>query len=135
MTDQPALAFPSTESPSAPNTAPPRATFIVAPPLVNPDLAAYKLYRSNALWFANRNDGYGYQYTHHNAEVPKGVCLKCSKEYYAECVARWQKLLFAHVVKPCLFGTANTLSASDADSRPDPECLCPACLRRELQNV
>ncbi len=101
--------------------------------MIDTALAEYRLLRSCALWFATATDGYSISPKSGNIDVPKGWCTTCSKNYYRQCVALW-RLASAHVAKLSVSGMENISSASDvAISHVSENCLCPQCLKVELQ--
>ncbi|MFH0938203.1 MAG: hypothetical protein V1899_02845 [Planctomycetota bacterium] len=103
--------------------------------IIAPDAgwAAYRFLRTNALWFAARNDGYSISPKSGNIDIPKGWCVTCSKNYYRQCVALW-RLAIAPSAKRSQNGTDVTLNAHGADtSRVNENCLCPQCLKAELR--
>jgi hypothetical protein len=99
------------------------------------DVARYRLERNRALWFIGKPDGYSTSTKHGTCIVPKGNSTLCAKESYHICETLWRQVS-AHVAKRCLPGTANTLSASDAATKPvNDQCLCLRCLKRDLTEL
>ena len=103
-----------------------------------PNLSAYRLYRSNALWFAARKDGYSaYIGDDQYVTFEKGSMKKCALDWLERSREYWQRLLSAHVVSTSCTGMRST-SASIAQSAtllPATDCICPECTFRKIEKV
>ena len=107
--------------------------FIVADPAIDAGLAEYRLLRSCALWFATATDGYSISPKSGTIEILKGWCVQCSKNFYRQCVTLYPQVS-ARVAKPSANGMENISSASSVGiSHISENCLCPVCLKVELQ--
>lgn len=95
-------------------------------------LATYHCYRSNALWFASRTDGYSVTVNGGlTFSFAKGEMLKCANDWLEKSREYWQKLLLAPdaAVLWCGLNAISTISAKHADSLPEADCICPDCTK------
>ena len=78
-------------------------------------MAMYRLLLSNARWFANRNDGYGYRVHSGYIEVREGSMQQCSENYY-RLAEDWANLHpSVRVADNGQPGTESILFVNDAD--------------------
>ena len=98
-------------------------------------LAVYRCYRSNALWFSARKDGYSITTNEgHSYSFDRGEMLQCALGWLDKSVPYWQRLLSAHAVNPSCIGMSSTNATvvQNVDSPQDIECICPNCTRAKL---
>lgn len=100
---------------------------------MNVKLAEYRIYRSNALWFAARADGY-------SITVRDGLTFRFEKgemkcraiDWYQLSLLSWEILSRRAgaqlAVDSCIIGCAGTTTSADpAASRAVTDCICPKC--------
>ncbi len=91
---------------------------------IDSNLALYRLLRSNAVWFIQRNDGYSISPKSGTVEIKKGSMVARSKEFYRQCVDLW---------KPIIEGVSKVPTVDIAPHNK--ECICPKCLAVELKRL
>ena len=106
--------------------------------MLTTDLLIYKLYRSNALWFAARTDGYSVTVRDGlTFSFAKGEMLKCAMDWLDKSREYWDRLLLVPDAAGCLCGlnAGSTTAAKSVDSQHALDgrgCICPECTRRAL---
>jgi hypothetical protein len=98
-------------------------------------LATYRCYRSNAIWFGARTDGYSITVRDGlTFSFAKGEMLKCAMDWLDKSREYWQKLLAVPGAEVlwCGLNAGNTTDAKSVDSQLATDCLCPDCTRRAL---
>jgi len=84
------------------------------------DLAIYRLYRSNALWFAQRKEGYSVTLNEGNTySFAKGEMLQCALGWVEKSKEFWDRLLSDGIVEEVCGA----------------ECICPECTRAEIMRL
>ena len=99
-------------------------------------LATYRLYRSNAIYFAGLKDGYSVSTgtdKEQQFKFEKGEMKQCAFGWLEKSKPYWQKLLHAHAAEVSWSGKndGDTAVAQDAGSQHEiSKCLCPDCTEK-----
>ena len=96
-------------------------------------LATYRCYRSNALWFAARTDGYSVTVRDGlTFSFAKGEMLKCAMDWLDKSREYWDRLLLVPDAAGswCGLNAGCTTDVKSADLQQEHDCICPDCTRR-----
>ena len=120
--------------------------------MLTTDLLIYKLYRSNAMWFASRVDC-GHSVTVAKGKTykfEKGEMLKWATEWMTKARKTWSELssdqqnqtttcrlpgVPTAIASPCGASDTATTNVPPVDSRCETDCLCPACTDKAIQDA